>query len=279
MKRTAKVVLLGGLLVTMSVLLGTTVVFEVITTIQDVENIQSQIDYVDTKGDQGNTLLVLMMTLDSYSVEFSQVCTCSKKRLDNLTYSEPCVLAGQPAPGQLYSWLPNPRGLHDLQPIFYECSGRRDKREVTRISCHHPNVTERPIFVAAFLAMTMTEVIEIVTNPDPTYAFRFYEEYMDNIPMYVVEGGSLNSILLSKNIMQKLHDDVTYLNTFIQPFISRTEGMSENMTEFVVSWETDVYQHSKEIKMGNYMNVVKMAATAALAAERLHAFSTRIAKK
>ena len=127
------------------------------------------------------------------------------------------------------------------------------------------------MFIA--ISISMEEAFQILPTIDPS---EFYDKYMADFPMVVLEAEARNLILLEKRVVQKLNEPVNFLNTYIDHQVSRTASGVPNYTEVVVAWNSQLYLHVKEITIGSIFSIVKLLATTLLALERLLAFKNRL---
>ena len=131
----------------------------------------------------------------------------------------------------------------------------------------------KPVFSTVVVAMNMNDVLNFLQRYQP---YDFWEKYLVEFPIYLVQSGSLNKILLHKRVMQKLNEKVNFVNTYIDQQTTMTSSGNENYTEIVVAWHSSVYSHTKEVTVGSHLQIAKVTATAVLAAERLIAFGKRV---
>ncbi|XP_063720356.1 uncharacterized protein LOC134846875 [Symsagittifera roscoffensis] len=142
-----------------------------------------------------------------------------------------------------------------------------------KLSCHHENLEVRPVFMATIAFMSWNDTMDLLKSMDQQQILAFFVDFMANFPFYILESGSHNLLLLNRQSVKKLDDEVNFLNQYVVPQISRTASHSANYTEIVFAWDTDVVSQYKLVTIGNYFGVVRLVATVFLAAERLYAFS------
>ena len=261
-------------------LLSVLVVFDVLDTVKSANTTQSQINYVDNGGDHGKSLLFMVPVVDGYSDTFlEQFCDCEIKVFGHKNNSVPCTYVASSVEGDFLTWVGKDSATNSTHFTFFEIPGNRNLKQVLHLSCYHPEITNTPKFITLFLWLSLNEMIQIVSDPNPNNALHIFEELLDNHAFYVLGGGSLNLMLLNKAVFQRLGEEINFVNTYIHPHISQTSAVSKNSTEFVIAWEKSYFLLSKEVKIGNAAaNIVVLSATILLTCERLLAFSIRTHK-
>ena len=138
------------------------------------------------------------MNVDGWSIDSTPYCSCELRFRGNSTHSQRCLFLAQPLLGSSFSNLFPNRGIQQLNMVVYDFPGRRDLKQFLIIRCQHDDLAMRPVFVGSIGTITWEQMLEIFTNPDPNYVFNFFLTYMADFPLYVMEGGSRNLVLLNR---------------------------------------------------------------------------------
>ena len=113
----------------------------------------------------------------------------------------------------------------------------------------------KPVFSTTVLALNRDDVLGFLKEHE---VHEFWEKYLVEFPIYLVQNGSLNKILLHKQVMQKLNEKVNFVNTYIDQQTTMTSSGNENHTEIVVAWHSSVYSYTKEFTVGSHLQIANI---------------------
>ena len=110
-----------SIVVIMAAFLGNLVVFDIIAIVRQANSMQSQIEYVDTGGHHGSTMLLINYVVDGYGrQDMAQKCLCSHGQVSNRSYSAACDKFAFPFVSHYYSAFYPKRGPHLIAPMFVD---------------------------------------------------------------------------------------------------------------------------------------------------------------